>query len=67
MTKGTKPGQFSPVSFEALDLVASAKKDPRLLLAYLGLARHMTMRDLDGRGPNILTGAGAEKVSALGW
>ncbi|MRJ23994.1 hypothetical protein FRT60_27280, partial [Pseudomonas haemolytica] len=65
MTKGTKPGQFSPVSLEALELIANAKKDPRLLLAYLGLARHTTMRDLDGRGPNMLTGAGAEKVRVL--
>ena len=66
MTKGTKAGQFSPVSLEALELIAKRdKKDPRLLLAYLGLARHTTMRDLDGRGPNMLTGAGAEKVRVL--
>jgi hypothetical protein len=65
MTKGTKAGQFSPVSLEALELIARAKKNPRLLLAYLGLARHTTMRDLDGRGPNMLTGAGAEKVRVL--
>jgi hypothetical protein len=65
MTKGTKPGQFSPVSLEALELIAKSRKDPRLLLAYLGLARHTTMNDLDGRGPNMLTGAGAEKVRVL--
>ncbi|KJZ52486.1 hypothetical protein [Pseudomonas marginalis] len=66
MTKGTKSGQFSPVSLEALELIAKReKKDPRLLLAYLGLARHTTMNDLDGRGPNMLTGAGAEKVRVL--
>lgn len=65
MTKGTKAGQFSPVSLEALELIARDKKNPRLLLAYLGLARHTTMRDLDGRGPNMLTGAGAEKVRVL--
>ncbi|NWE43576.1 hypothetical protein HX875_29140 [Pseudomonas yamanorum] len=66
MTKGTKAGQFSPVSLEALELIAKRdKKDPRLLLAYLGLARHTTMKDLDGRGPNMLTGAGAEKVRVL--
>lgn len=66
MTKGTKPGQFSPVSLEALELIAKRdKKDPRLLLAYLGLARHTSMNDLDGRGPNMLTGAGAEKVRVL--
>lgn len=66
MTKGTKPGQFSPISLEALEIIAKRdKKDPRLLLAYLGLARHTTMNDLDGRGPNMLTGAGAEKVRIL--
>jgi len=65
MTKGTKSGQFSPISLEALELIARDKKDPRLLLAYLGLARHTTMNDLDGRGPNMLTGAGAEKVRVL--
>jgi len=65
MTKGTKAGQFSPVSLEALELIARDKKNPRLLLAYLGLARHTTMMDLDGRGPNMLTGAGAEKVRVL--
>jgi hypothetical protein len=65
MTKGTRPGQFSPVSLEALGLIASAEKDPRLLLAYLRLARHTIMRDLDGRGPNMLTGADAKKVRVL--
>jgi hypothetical protein len=66
MTKGTKPGQFSPVSLEALELIAKRhRKDPRLLLAYLGLARHTHMQDLDGRGPNMLTGAGAKKVREL--
>ncbi len=66
MAKGTKAGQFSPVSLEALELIAKGeKKDPRLLIAYLGLARHTTMNDLDGRGPNMLTGAGAEKVRVL--
>lgn len=65
MAKGTKAGQFSPVSLEALELIAKEKKDPRLLIAYLGLARHTTMNDLDGRGPNMLTGAGAEKVRVL--
>lgn len=66
MIKGTKAGQFSPVSLEALKLIAERnKKSPRLLLAYLALARHTTMKDLDGRGPNMLTGAGAEKVRVL--
>lgn len=65
MKKGTKPGQFSPVSLEALELIAKSRKDPRLLLAYLGLARHTHMHDLDGRGPNMLTGAGAKKVRDL--
>lgn len=66
MAKGTKAGQFSPVSLEALELIAKReKKDPRLLIAYLGLARHTTMNDLDGRGPNMLTGAGAKKVREL--
>jgi len=66
MAKGTKAGQFSPVSIEALKLIAKReKRDPRLLVAYLGLARHTTMHDLDGRGPNMLTGAGAEKVRVL--
>lgn len=66
MAKGTKAGQFSPVSLEALELIAKRdKKDPRLLLAYLGLARHTTMHDLDGRGPNMFTGAGAEKIRVL--
>lgn len=65
MAKGKKAGQFSPVSLEALELIAKDKKDPRLLIAYLGLARHTTMNDLDGRGPNMLTGAGAKKVREL--
>lgn len=61
-----KAGLYAPVSLEALKLIAKREKlDPRLLLAYLALARHTTMNDLDGRGPNMLTGAGAEKVRVI--
>lgn len=66
MTKRAKAGQFSPISLEALEMIANRdKKEPRLLLAYLALARHTTMMNLDGRGPNMLTGAGAQKVRNL--
>ena len=68
MAGRTKPGQYSPVSLEALTLIAKReRKDPRLLLAYLALARHTTMKDLDGRGPNMITGAGAKKVMAVAY
>jgi hypothetical protein len=66
MARRTKAGQFSPVSLEALEVIAKCeKKHPKLLLAYLALARHTTMKDLDGSGPNRFTGAGAKKVTEI--
>ena len=65
MAKNTKPGQFSPVSLEAATIVAKKWQKPRMLAAYLALARQTSMDDEGGYGPNMVTGAGANKVSEV--
>jgi hypothetical protein len=66
MARRTKAGQFSPVSLVALNRIAKLeRKHPKLLLAYLALARHTTMNDLDGSGPNRYSGAGAKKITEV--
>lgn len=65
MAKNTKPGQFSPVSLEAATIVAKKWQKPRMLAAYLALARQTSMNDEGGYGPNMVTGAGANKVSEV--
>jgi hypothetical protein len=65
MAKNTKPGQFSPVSLEAATIVAKKWQKPRMLAAYLALARQTSMDDEGGYGPNMVTGAGAKKVSEV--
>jgi len=65
MAKNTKAGQYSPVSLEAATLVAKKWQKPRMVAAYLALARQATEKDEGGYGPNMVTGAGAKKVSEV--
>ena len=65
MAKNTRAGQFSPVSLEAATIVAKKWQRPRMLAAYLALARQTSMNDEGGYGPNRVTGAGAKKVSEV--
>jgi len=65
MAKHTKAGQFSPVSLAAATIVAKKWQKPRMLAAYLALARQTSMNDEGGYGPNMVTGAGAKKVSEV--
>ena len=65
MAKNTRAGQFSPVSLEAATIVAKKWQKPRMLAAYLALARQTSMNDEGGYGPNMVTGAGANKVSEV--
>jgi hypothetical protein len=65
MAKNTKPGQYSPVSLEAATIVAKKWQKPRMLAAYLALARQTSKDDEGGYGPNMVTGAGANKVSEV--
>lgn len=65
MAKNTKAGQYSPVSLEAATLVAKKWQKPRMVAAYLALARQATDKDEGGYGPNMVTGAGAKKVSEV--
>jgi hypothetical protein len=66
MAKNTRPGQFSPVSLQACELIGRLpKKDPRLMLAYWALARHTSMNDEGGLGTNRVTGAGGGKVACV--
>ena len=64
MAKNTKPGQFSPVSLKASEMIGKLK-DPRLMLAYWALARHTDMNDVGGLGPSRVTGAGGGKVAEV--
>lgn len=65
MARKTTPGQYSPVSLEAATLVAKKWQKPRMVAAYLALARQTSMDDEGGYGPNMVTGAGAKKVSEV--
>ena len=65
MAKNTRAGQFSPVSLEAATIVAKKWQKPRMVAAYLALARQATEKDEGGYGPNMVTGAGAKKVSEV--
>ena len=65
MAKHTRAGQFSPVSLEAATIVAKKWQKPRMVAAYLALARQATEKDEGGYGPNMVTGAGAKKVSEV--
>ena len=66
MAKNTKPGQFSPVSLKAATAIAQAWPDkPRMLAAYLILARYATKDDVGGYGHNMVIGAGANIVSRV--
>jgi len=65
MAKNTKAGQFSPVSLEAATIVAKKWQKPRMVAAYLALARQTSGYDEGGYGPNMVTGAGANKVSEV--
>ena len=64
MAKNTKPGQFSPVSLKASEMIGKLK-DPRLMLAYWALARHTDMNDVGGLGPSRVTGASGGKVAKV--
>lgn len=64
MSRNTKPGQFSPISLKACEMIAGLK-DPRLMLAYWTLARHTDMNDVGGLGPSRVTGAGGGKVAEI--
>lgn len=62
----TRAGQFSPVSMAAARLIARrAVPNPRLLAAYLALARQTSMHDEGGHGRNRVTGAGANKIAQV--
>lgn len=61
-----KAGLYSPISLEAINVIGKlAKKNPRLLLAYIVLARFAGQLPVGGFGPNRVTGAGANAVSKI--
>lgn len=64
MTITKKPGVYSPVSLDAIELIFSkCANTPRLLIAYLVLARFAGMQPVGAHGPNMVTGAGATAVA----
>ena len=66
MAKGTKAAQYSPVSLEAATIIAKAwPGNPRMLATYLALARQTSMNDEGGYGANMVTGAGAQRISQV--
>jgi hypothetical protein len=66
MARNTRPGQFSPVSLKASEMIGKLK-DPRLMLTYWAVARHTSMNDEGGLGlgPNRVSGASGGKVAAV--
>lgn len=64
MTTRKKSGVYSPVSLAAIDLIATqCANAPRLLVAYLVLARFTGMCAVGPHAPNMVTGAGATAVA----
>lgn len=64
MATRTRSGIYSPVSLEAINLItAHCANAPRLLIAYLVLARFTGMCAVGTHAPNMVTGAGATAVA----
>ena len=63
MAKKEKAGIYSPISLEALKIIASEyKQTPRLLLAYMTLSRFAGQEAIGGFAANRVIGAGAEAI-----
>lgn len=59
-----KSGVYSPVSLQAIELIGTkCPNSPRLLIAYLVLARFAGMQPVGAHGSNMVTGAGASAVA----
>ena len=71
MSEKVKSSLYSPVSLEAIEIIAKLpKKNPRLLMAYIILARFAGQKPVGNYGPNRVIGAGANAVSStlkIGW
>ena len=66
MATRKKSGIYSPISLAAVNLIASqCPNAPRLLLAYLVLARFTSSTLIGTHAPNTVTGAGATAVSKM--
>ena len=63
MATKKKSGIYSPISLEALRIIASEfRQSPRLLLAYMTLSRFAGQEAIGEFAANRLTGAGAEAI-----
>ena len=71
MATKKKTGIYSPVSSEAIKIIASGeKKSYRLLLAYLILSRYAGKKNVGGYGENRVSGAGAKSIGgklSISW
>lgn len=65
MYEPVKSGLYTPVSLDTLRRIAEVTKNPKLVVAYLALARHADGRSIAGYPPHTLTGAGANKVKKV--
>lgn len=64
MATSKKSGVYSPVSLAAIDLIATHNANtPRLLIAYLVMARFTGMHPVGTHAANMVTGAGASAVA----
>ena len=66
MATRTKSGLFSPISLAAVNLIATkCPNTPRLLIAYLVLARFTSLASIGMHASNTVSGAGAQAVSKV--
>jgi hypothetical protein len=66
MATKKKAGIHSPISTKAVEIIAQApNSDPRLISAYMTLARCACLKAVGGYGPNMVSGAGAQKVAKV--
>lgn len=65
MSGAVRAGLYTPVSMVILRRIAAKTRNPKLVMAYLALARHGDGREIADYPPHTLTGAGANKVKQV--